>query len=105
MDVENARVTGGAERLNAQAASFLTGRTNDVAERLFQAALFSRARVKTSEDEQLQASSSEVSLNLSPRLRRHCWATSYSAVVGSMTDTTAEMRFAGKPPCRACSRT
>jgi len=62
MDVEKARVTGRAERLNAQAASFLTGRTNDVAERLFHGALVSRARMKTSEDEQLQASS-EVSLH------------------------------------------
>src|SRR2546426_3908250 len=51
MDVEKARVTGRAERLNAQAASFLTGRTNDVAERLFHGALVSRARMKTSEDE------------------------------------------------------
>src|SRR5207249_8103514 len=60
MDVEKARVTGRAERLNAQAASFLTGRTNDVAERLFHGALVSRARMKTSEDEQLQASSAAV---------------------------------------------
>src|SRR5207244_10042510 len=59
MDVEKARVTGRAERLNAQAASFLTGWTNDVPERLFHGALVSRARMKTSEDEQLQASSSE----------------------------------------------
>src|SRR2546422_5624965 len=59
MDVEKARVTGRAERLNAQAASFLTGRTNNVPERLFHGALVSRARMKTSEDEQLQASSSE----------------------------------------------
>src|SRR2546422_5362897 len=58
MDVEKARVTGRAERVNAQAASFLTGRTNDVAERLFHGILVSRVRMKTSEDEQLQASSS-----------------------------------------------
>src|SRR6266849_10453113 len=63
MDVEKARVTGRAERLNAQAARFLTGRTNNVAERLFHGALVSRARMKTSEDEQFQASSSEDSLN------------------------------------------
>src|SRR2546421_8314569 len=56
MDVEEARVTGRAERLNAQAASLLTGRSNDVAEGLFHGALVSRARMKTSEDEQLQAS-------------------------------------------------
>src|SRR6266705_6117692 len=55
MDVEKARVTGRAERLNAQTARFSTGRTNDVAERLFHGALVSRARMKTSEDEQLQA--------------------------------------------------
>ena|SRR6266446_2532957 len=60
MDVEKARVTGRAERLNAQAASFLTGRTSDVAERLFHGALVSGTRMKPSEDEQLQASSSEV---------------------------------------------
>src|SRR3989442_8622565 len=60
MDVEKARVTGRAERLNAEAAGFLTGRTNDVAERLFHGALVSRARMKPSEDEQLQASSSQV---------------------------------------------
>ena len=29
----------------------------------------------------------------------------YSAVVGSITDLTSETRFAGKPPCSACSRT
>src|SRR5713101_4688362 len=28
-----------------------------------------------------------------------------SAVVGSITARTSETRFAGKPPCRACSRT
>src|SRR3989442_13231275 len=55
MDVEKARVTGRAERLNAQAASFLTGWTNDVPERLFHGALVSRARMKTSEDEQLRS--------------------------------------------------
>src|SRR6266513_169211 len=58
MDVEEARVAGGTERLNAQAARFLTGRTNDVAERLFHGTLVSRARMKTSENEQLQAFSS-----------------------------------------------
>src|SRR5882724_2062244 len=47
-------------RLDAQAASFLTGRTHDVAERLFNGALVPRARMKTSEDEQLQSSSSVV---------------------------------------------
>src|SRR3989442_2463844 len=57
MDVEEARVTGRAERLNAQAAPFLTGRTNDAAERLFHGGLVSRARMKTSKDEQLHASS------------------------------------------------
>src|SRR6266850_7417165 len=51
MDVEKARVTGRAERLNAQAASFFTRRTNDVADRLFHGALVSRARMKTSEDD------------------------------------------------------
>jgi hypothetical protein len=55
MDVEKARVTSRAERLNAQAASFLTGRTHDLAERVFHGALVSGARMKTSEDEQLQA--------------------------------------------------
>src|SRR2546429_9440173 len=55
MDVEEARVAGRAEGLNAQAASFLTGRSNDVAEGLFHGALVSSARMKTSEDEQLQA--------------------------------------------------
>jgi hypothetical protein len=29
----------------------------------------------------------------------------YSAVVGLITDVTSDTRFAGKPPCRACSRT
>ena len=57
MDVEKARVTGRAERLNAQAARFLTGRANHVAERLFHGALVSRARMEASEDEELQASS------------------------------------------------
>jgi len=28
-----------------------------------------------------------------------------SAVVGSMTDLISEIRLAGNPPCRACSRT
>src|SRR5882762_10361744 len=56
MDVEEARVTGRAERLNAQAASFLTGQSNDVAEGLLHGALVPRARMKTPEDEQLQAS-------------------------------------------------
>ena len=28
----------------------------------------------------------------------------YSAVVGSITDMTSDTRSAGKPPCRACSR-
>src|SRR5207248_10824265 len=55
MDVEEARVTGRAERRNAQAASLLAGRSNDVAEGLFHGALVSRARMKTSEDEQLHA--------------------------------------------------
>src|SRR5438094_8481473 len=54
MDVEEARVTGRAERLNAQAADFLTGRSNDVAEGLFHCALVPRTRMKTSEDEQLK---------------------------------------------------
>src|SRR6267378_2653634 len=63
MDVEEAWVTGRAERLNAQAAGFLTGRTNDVAERLFHGALVARARMKTCDDEQLQASSSEIQSN------------------------------------------
>src|SRR5882672_8581010 len=54
MDVEEARVTGRAERLNAQAANLLAGRSNDVAEGLVHGALVSGARMKTSEDEQLQ---------------------------------------------------
>jgi hypothetical protein len=29
----------------------------------------------------------------------------YSAVVGSIIEATSEIRFAGKPPCWACSRT
>lgn len=29
----------------------------------------------------------------------------HSAVVGSITEATSETRFAGKPPCWACSRT
>jgi hypothetical protein len=58
MDEEKPRITGRAERLNTQAASFLTGRTNDVPERLFHGVLVLRARMKTSEDEQLQVSSS-----------------------------------------------
>src|SRR5690349_12168327 len=29
----------------------------------------------------------------------------HSAVVGSITDVTSDTRLAGKPPCRACSRT
>src|SRR5882762_10822536 len=56
MDVEEARVARRAERLNAQAAGLLTGRSNDVAQGLFHGALVSRARMKTSEDEQLHAS-------------------------------------------------
>ena len=47
MDVEQARIMSRAERLNAQAARFLVGRTNDVAERFFHGALVSRARMKT----------------------------------------------------------
>ena len=58
MDVEQARVTGRAERLDAQAAGFRPGRHHDVAERLVHGALVSRARVETSEDEQVHASSS-----------------------------------------------
>src|SRR5204862_3283728 len=58
MDVEEARVADGAERLNAQAARFLAGRTNNGAERVLHGTLVSRARMKTSEDEQLQAFSS-----------------------------------------------
>jgi hypothetical protein len=30
---------------------------------------------------------------------------SYSAVVGSITDRTCEIRLAGNPPCWACLRT
>src|SRR5213592_380962 len=63
MDVEQARITGRAERLDAQAAGLLTRRPHDIAKGLLHRALVSRARMKTREDEQFQASSSSARLN------------------------------------------
>jgi 3' terminal RNA ribose 2'-O-methyltransferase Hen1 len=37
--------------------------------------------------------------------RQAFWNTHFSAVVGSMIEVISEMRFAGNPPCLACSRT
>src|SRR5207245_10400208 len=88
MDVEKARVTSRAERLNAQAASFLTGRTNDVAERLFHGTLVSGARMKTSEDEQLQASSSEGQAARRKSSTSCCW--DYREAPGALGTPSSE---------------
>src|SRR5437667_12772379 len=63
MDVEQAWLTDRAERLDPQAAGLLTRRPHDIAKGLLHRALVSRARMKTREDEQFQASSSSTHLN------------------------------------------
>src|SRR3989441_9197957 len=93
MDVEKARVTGRAERLNAHAASFLAGRPNDVAERLLHGPLVSRARMKTSEDEQLQASSSEGQAARRKSSTSRCW--DYREAPGGLGTPSSE------PSCNA----
>jgi hypothetical protein len=42
---------------------------------------------------------------LSQQRHRTDYCLEDSAVVGSMTARTSEIRFAGKPPCCACMRT
>jgi hypothetical protein len=41
----------------------------------------------------------------SPHVGHIVEATAHSAVVGSMMALTSDTRFAGNPPCLACSRT
>src|ERR1044071_4019191 len=63
MDVEQAWLSDRPERLDPQAAGLLTRRPHDIAKGLLHRTLVSRARMKTREDEQFQASSSRVRLN------------------------------------------
>src|SRR4029453_13952021 len=58
MNVEQARITSRAERLDAQAAGFLTRRPHHIAECFLHRALASRARMETREDEHFHAPSS-----------------------------------------------
>ena len=83
MDVEQAGITGRTERLDAQAAGFLTRRLHDLAECLLHRALLSRARMKPREDEQFHASSSIGSLTESvPRLLRPAACASHVVEIG-----------------------
>src|SRR5258705_3478640 len=81
MDVEQAGITGRTERLDAQAAGFLTRRLHDSAERLLHRALLSRARMKPREDEQFHVSSSIERAAFSHRTRSSVRGSSAAGMV------------------------
>jgi hypothetical protein len=51
VNVKESRISGRAKSMNAQAATFLSGWTKHIAQRLFSGALVARTGMKTREDE------------------------------------------------------
>ena len=97
MDVEQARVASRAEPLDAQAAGFRSGRTDDVEERLLQGALVSGARMKTSEEAHQYPLG--VPMSLPRRLALLRWASHTGAWVVE-DDYDSEFRYGARPvPC------